>query len=468
MAELSMRDAWPASAPNAQEYFRLAIQSVPTAMLMVDALGVIVMVNELVEKLFGYGPQELVGKHVEVLVPERFRAGHPALRGQFNLEPRARAMGAGRELYGLRKDGSEVPIEIGLNPLHTPEGSFVLSSVVDITERIRAAEHFRLAIEASPTGMIMLNDRGRIVLVNAQVEKLFGYARHELIGAPLEMLVPERFRAQHPKLRAEFMSNPQTRAMGAGRDLFGLRKGGEEIAIEIGLNPLHTPDGAFVLSSVVDITERKRAAERLADSLHEKETLLKEIHHRVKNNLQVISSLLSLQANYVTDEQTRNAFAQSQARVHSIALVHEKLYQVAELSRISFTEYMRELVDHLIYAQAAEQRAIECVVHDSDLRLSIDTSIACGLMVNELVTNSLKHAFPNGRRGRIDVSLKQIDDYLELCVKDDGLGLPDAIDVKNVKSLGLDLVATFAQRLKAEYIVQRQPGASFTLRFKGN
>src|SRR5579863_3135369 len=179
---------------RATEQFRLALEAAPTGMLMMDETGTIVLVNAQIEALFGYGRDELLGKRLEMLVPERFRAHHPELRKTFFGDPKTRVMGAGRELYGLRKDGTEVPIEIGLNPLQTPEGRFVLSSIADITERKRATEQFRLALEAAPTGMLMMDETGTIVLVNAQIEALFGYGRDELLGKRLEMLVPERFR----------------------------------------------------------------------------------------------------------------------------------------------------------------------------------------------------------------------------------------------------------------------------------
>ena len=241
-----------------QEQFRLAFEAAPTGMLMTDGPGRIVLVNAQLEKLFGYAREELLGQRIEILVPERFRTHHPGLRDVFFADPTTRPMGVGRDLYGLRKNGTEVPIEIGLNPLQTPEGDFVLSCVSDITERKRADERFQLAIEAAPTGMLMMDGSGKIVLVNAQIEKLFGYPREELLGRHIEVLVPPRFRDHHPSLRNAFLRDPTTRPMGGGRELYGLRKDGSEVPVEIGLNPLRTADGEFVLSSVVDISDARK------------------------------------------------------------------------------------------------------------------------------------------------------------------------------------------------------------------
>ncbi|HLY74727.1 MAG TPA: PAS domain S-box protein, partial [Planctomycetota bacterium] len=241
------------------EFFRLAVESAPNAMIMVDHLGRIVLVNAQTEKLFGYVRSELLGESIEKLVPERFRSAHPDHRSAFFRNPNTRSMGAGRELFGLRKDGTEVPVEIGLNPLQTQEGPFVLAAVVDITERKRAEERFRLVVESAPNAILMVDDKGKMVLVNAQAELLFGYSRQELLGQSIEMLVPDRFRGKHPQYRSGFLGDPHSRPMGADRELYALRKDGAEIPVEIGLSPIRTAEGAFVLASVVDITARKRA-----------------------------------------------------------------------------------------------------------------------------------------------------------------------------------------------------------------
>jgi hypothetical protein len=266
----------PDSTQPFQSLLRSVIDSSPSGLLLVDAEGKIVLVNREVERLFGYSREELIAKSVDLLLPEQFRGGHSEHRAGFVKEPRARAMGAGRDLYGLRKDGTQVPLEIGLTPLIAEEGVFVLSSIVDITARKRAEARFRLAVESSPNGMIMVDPTGRIVLVNREVERLFGYKREELLGQTVEILVPVRFRQHHPKYRGEFFREPHRRAMGAGRNLFGLRKDGTELPVEIGLNPIETEDGLFVLSSIVDISARQQAEEerrRLEEQLRHAQKL---------------------------------------------------------------------------------------------------------------------------------------------------------------------------------------------------
>jgi PAS domain S-box-containing protein len=185
-------------------------------------------------------------------------------------------MGVGRDLHGMRKDRTEVPLEIGLTPVATDAGMFVLATVVDISARRRAEERFRIAVESSPNGMIMIDGEGRILLVNRETERMFGHSREELLGRPVDILVPDRFRSAHPAHRAAFYENPQSRSMGVGRELFGMRKDGTEIPIEIGLNPIRSEEGLLVLASVVDITARKRSEQdrrRLEDQLRQSQKM---------------------------------------------------------------------------------------------------------------------------------------------------------------------------------------------------
>ncbi len=247
---------------RAEEKFRAVVEAAPTAMIMINEAGDIVLTNAQAEKLFGYTRNELLGLKVDALVPDANRKGHPKLRDGFFTDPRPRTMGAGRELFGKRKDGSLVPVEIGLNPIQTSEGKFAIAAIADITERRRAEEKFRSVVEAAPTAMIMINESGDIVLTNAQVDKLFGYAREELLGKKVDMLVPEMMRPGHPKLRDSFFTAPRPRTMGAGRELHGLRKDGSLVPVEIGLNPIVTSEGRFAIAAIADITERRRAEEK--------------------------------------------------------------------------------------------------------------------------------------------------------------------------------------------------------------
>jgi two-component sensor histidine kinase len=207
-------------------------------------------------------------------------------------------------------------------------------------------------------------------------------------------------------------------------------------------------------------TEVLRSADAVKKSLFEKEILLKEVHHRVKNNLQVISSLLLLQARQIVDPKAREMLGESQNRVRSIALVHEKLYQSSDLAHIELGEYVESLADNLFQTYDAGARGISRVV-DVRARMTIDAAIPCGLIINELITNSLKHAFPPGRTGTVRVIAGEVDGRLEITVEDDGVGLPENVNPRGGHSLGLDLVFTLARQIKLEVHIARKGGTTF-------
>jgi PAS domain S-box-containing protein len=432
---------------------------------MINESGIILMVNLQTETSFGYSRTELVGQPVEILVPERFRSAHIGFRQAYLASPASRPMGAGRDLYGLRKDGSEFPVEIGLGLIDDEDGSIVLSSIVDITERKRLEHRFRQAVESAPNAIVMVNESGIILMVNLQTELSFGYSRTELVGQPVEILVPERSRNAHIDFRQAYLASPVSRPMGAGRDLYGLHKDGSEFPIEIGLGLIDDENGSIVLSSIVDITERKNANDKLRQALNEKEMLLKEVYHRVKNNLQVVSSLLNLQARNVKNEETVDLLKQSADRIKAMALLHEKLYQSKDLARIDFNEYIHSLVEHLLFGYGAPPGKINLNMRIDDVFLDVDTAIPCGLIINELLSNALKHAFPDDRHGEIGITFRQEQGEFILVITDNGIGFPIGLDFEKSASLGLQLVATLTNQLMGHMTLDQTNGSVFSLRF---
>jgi len=434
---------------------------------VVDREGTIVAVNVLSEQMFGYSREELLGQPVELLLPERFYQRHRAERAAYSRAPRTRPMGLDRELWGRRKSGQEFLVQISLSPIDSDGEAYVTSIIRDVTAQRAAEARFRALLESAPDGIVVVDSSAAIVIVNSQTERLFGYTREELIGQPIEMLVPIRFREMHQSDRDRYSADPRLRPMGAGRALAGLKRDGTEFPVEISLSPLVTDQGRMVMAIVRDITERRRAEEIIQASLQEKEALLKEIHHRVKNNLQVTSSLLRLQAAGIGDPNVREMFEETENRIRSMALVHEKLYQSTDLSRIDFADYIRSLGELLFRSSAIQPESVTLEVAGVATFLSIDDAVPCGLIINELLSNALKHAFPQRSRGRIDILFEEpAAGWLQVRVSDDGVGLPADFDFSRTETLGLQLVRGLTQQLDGRLAVHPSAkGSEFVITF---
>jgi PAS domain S-box-containing protein len=237
------------------------LEAAPDAIIAVSADGLVVLVNAQTERLFGYSRDELVGQPVEILVPEVHRGVHPARREHYLVDPRPRPMGAGMELAGRRKDGTEFPAEISLSVVRADKGPLVAAAVRDVSDSKRADAQFRALLEAAPDAIVGVTGEGLIAMANAQTERLFGYSRDELVGQPVEILVPEVHRGVHPARREHYLVDPRPRPMGAGRELAGRRKDGTEFPAEISLSSLETAEGVLVSAAIRDVTDRVRAEE---------------------------------------------------------------------------------------------------------------------------------------------------------------------------------------------------------------
>lgn len=480
-----------------EEQLRQIIDAAPSGMIMVNHSGKIVLVNSQIEQLFGYERMELVGKSIEVLVPTSARERHPQYREQYFDDPKTRAMGVGRDLYGLRKDGTEIPVEIGLNPLMTDGSRYVLASVVDITERKRAEERLRITIEAAPSGMIMVNEQGNIVLVNTQVERLFGYSREELLGQSIEKLVPSKVRDKHPEHRASFFKNPQARSMGVGRDLFGLRKDGSEIPVEIGLNPLQTEGERYVLASIVDITERKKAEALLQEKILELERSNEELQqfayvcsHDLQEPLRVISNYTQLLAKrYMGKTLDEDAHEFIDFTLDATKRMHQLINDLLLYSRVETRGKGFVEVDVNEIVRIAESN-LSLAIEESNATVSVDelptvkgdNSQLVQLFQN-LIGNALK--FRSEKQPAVHVSAVTDGDMWRFTVSDNGIGF----DMKHAErifvifqrlhlreayegsGIGLAVCKKIVERHGGRLWVESQPGKGssfhFTLPIRG-
>jgi len=476
--------------------FQNLIESAPDAIVVVDRSGTIQLVNRQTEELFGYTKQELIGKKPEMLIPERYGEVHIKHRETYSNKPKNRFMGEGKELKARRKDGSELNVEIALSNIgDTTMGEiFILAAIRDITGRkqaeiklIKAEQRFRRLIESAPDAMVIVNGEGVIELINMQTEKLFGYSKDELEGQKVELLMPARYTGTHIKYRELFSRNPKSRFMGEGRELMGKRKDGSEFNIEIALSPIEGEPGDEMLISAAirDTTSRtaienqirelnrtleqrvQQRTEELEKSLNEKVIMLQEIHHRVKNNLQTVSSLLRIQSDKIPGNAAVEYLRASEQRIRSMALIHMQLYKTKDFSRINFKEYTEELCKYLLGAFGVNSARIQLHMEIEDIYFAIDTALPCGLIINEMFTNSLKHAFPEGREGNILIKIyKDENDINHLLFKDDGIGMDKDIMADNPTKLGMLLINTLTEQLEGTINLNTEHGTKFTLEFK--
>jgi PAS domain S-box-containing protein len=312
---------------------RRLLESAPDAIVIVDRKGLIGLVNDQTEKLFGYERRELLGLPVERLVPERFAERAGGSKGFF-ADPRSRRMGEGLELFAQRKDGSEFPVEISMNPIETEDGVLVSAAIRDVSGRKKVEAKFRGLLESAPDAIVIVGPDGRIVLVNGQTEKLFGYARGNLLGQSVETLVPERFRGQHSAFRGQYFAKPGTRPMGAGLELYARRQDGTEFPVEISLSPLETEDGTLVSASIRDVSERQEQYRKIKEASRFKSEFLANMSHELRTPLNAIIGFSELmhdgKTGTITDDQKEYLGDILSSSHHLLQLIND----VLDLSKV--------------------------------------------------------------------------------------------------------------------------------------
>jgi PAS domain S-box-containing protein len=480
--------------------YRDLLESTPDAIVIVNRTGRIVLANGQAEAVFGYARAELLGQPMEVLMPERHRASHVEHRAGFFRLPRTRSMGAGLELYGRRKDGEEFPVEISLSPLVTDEGTLVMSAIRDISDRRKAEQKFRDLLESAPDAMVIVDRDGKIVLVNTQTVNLFGYSAGELLGQPIEIFVPDRFRDRHPEHRTGFFGDANVRPMGVGLELFARRKDGSEFPVEISLSPLETEEGLLVSSSIRDVTERKafEAALRetnlqLEKANRAKDRFLATMSHELRTPLNAIigftGTLLMKLPGPLNETQEHQLRTVQQSARHLLSLINDLLDLAkiesgkVELTRepVSCGAILAEIAGQLRPLAEAKGLSFHADVPWPDLQVVTDRRAVSQILLN-LTGNAIKFTTDGSVRIEAERVESSNGGRVELRVIDTGIGIPEeeqrrlfqpfervssAPNQPEGTGLGLHLSQKLAEVLGAQIALRSRPGAgsTFTLSF---
>ena len=447
---------------RSMQSYRDLFDSISDAIYLVNDEGIILGANRGTRLTFGYPITDVIGQHYKKFsAPGKFQADRLM---ELKKEPNKSSLKL--EGWGRKSNGEVFPTELLVNT-GTYFGEEVLIIIErDISDRKLAEEELKKRehlltdlFNTSPLGIALLNSHNEVIEINKGFENLFGFEEQEIIGLELDrVIVPEKH-LEHAQQLTEtpFVDEVVTRRK---------TKSGELIDVIIYAVPIVIDDKMLYKYGIyVDITDRKKAEQKVRDSLKEKEVLLAEVHHRVKNNLAVITGLLELQSYNADNENARKVLRDSQMRIHSIALVHEKLYDNENFSEIKVQDYIKELSKTIKQTMGTGKIPVEVIYNLDNITLPITQAIPCGLLLNEVLTNSFKHAFKGKESGQIEISFVRKEGKHLLSIKDDGVGIDEDLKPKRSSTLGMKLIKTLTKQINAEMRVNNEKGAIFEFRF---
>jgi PAS domain S-box-containing protein len=458
-----------AQSQSELNYLKSIVEHTEDAIVGLSLDGTILTWNPAAETIYGYTTREAVGNSVSMLIPPYNSDEISLILAWIKSGERVTHY----ETLRRRKDGSIINVSLSVSPIKDDNGEIIgASSIARDTSASKkmelqlqeSEEKFREVFNNANDAIFLHSIKNdgtpdNFVEVNDVACQRLGYTREELLQMkPADIDNPETAKkiSKHMELLLE-----------NGRATFeavNLTMDGREIPVEVSAHIFNLRGEQMVLSILRDITRRKESEAKLRKSLDEKELLLKEIHHRVKNNLMVISSLLNLQSKYIKDKAALEVFRESQHRARSMALIHTMLYQSTDLKCINFGDYITKLTQELFRTYVTSDN-IQLNLDVGDILLDINTSIPLGLIVNELVSNSLKHAFPHGEKGEVTVRFHKVNDHYTFLVADTGIGFPEDLDFRKTNSLGMRLVNTLTDQVEGEIELNTTGGTCFTINF---
>ncbi len=459
---IEMENALKDSEEKFREVFNKVNDIITLIELKADGrAGKYIEVNEVAIETLGYSIDEFIQ-----MTPADIGKKGEVTRDEVNI-----LLKEGRVTFErtyITKDGKEIPVEINSHIFDFKGKKVALSVARDITYRKKAEnaireseEKYRSLIESAKDPISVMDFNGIFILANSAGAHSLNMEPSELVGKSLMDIFPESADQQIESIRKVFKT-------GKGLEIeLPVMHEGVVGWYSTSIQPLFGPENNVKSVQTIsrDITEIMETQKKLQVALEQKEMLLKEIHHRVKNNLMIISSLLSIQSRFIKDKEALGIFKESQNRAKSMALIHERLYRSTDLKRIDIGDYIRTLSNDLFHTYVVNSQKIQIKLDVEDVMVDINTAIPLGLIINEIITNALKHAFPNDMQGTLLISFHRIDDKLKLEVSDDGIGFPKDLDYKNTSSMGLQLVNSLSNQIDAELNVFMEKGTCFQIIF---
>ena len=417
------------------------VDASPNAQILIDNHGKIRYLNAFTEKLFNYSSNEIIGEDLAVLIPFDHKPKHDRKIDSYFKNPLTRMMAENMNPQGLKKEGILFPLEVTLNPIIINDEKFALASIIDISKRIKfdeekrkADEKFKLLVESAPNAIILVNEKGEIILVNRQTELLLGYLREELINKNIEILLPDRYKMKHPLMMKMFFNNPQNRPMGAGRDLYAVRKDGSEFPIEIGLSPIKMPEGQIVLTSIIDISERKKNEaiqalqwKKIEDKNKELEQFTFIASHDLRAPLQSISSFTQL----LIEDHLESLDEDGKKSLHLISNASKRMKDVinglldygkigisSEIKEVDLNSLLYNVCEDLSFLIKASKAKIK---FDNLPRLRVyETEIR--LLFQNLIANAIKFRRTDVEL-LINITANQEKNEWSFKVSDNGIGI---------------------------------------------
>lgn len=468
--DISERKKAEDTLKESREMYRTLVETSPDAVTATNLEGKITYVSHGTLQMYGFGSaEELIGKNAFLFI-----APEDHDRAAENLK-KTLERGSIRdvEYTMIRKDGTQFIGELNASLIKNvkAEPKAFIAITRDITERKKAErglseseKKFRSVVENANDAIYVITPGG-FQYVNSAFERLTGYASSEVCEKTFDF-----YGIIHPDdikmIRDREDARKKGREVPSRYEFRILAKNGTIKTVEPATVHIGEKGETKVMGILRDVTDRKHAEERIKASLREKDVLIREIHHRVKKNMQIISSLLRLQARSIGEPKMSELFKESQNRIRTMALIHEKLYQTEDLSSINFGQYIRSLTVHLFHTYKINPNVIRMKTDVADVFLDINRAIPCGLIINELVSNSLKHAFPDNKKGEIRIRLAvHSKKKIRLIVSDNGVGLPKNINLSEPETLGLQLVSDLVKQIEGTIRLERAKGTVFHISF---